>query len=228
MVHVLGPLIGLTLLAADADKSSTHRYLRPEGGKYVLACELTTTTSGAGSTAVSRTLSSNETMTLAIRFDKSGRVVQAEALMEAGPVKKTAVLAVADKGAATLKRGGITDYLKVSPDLVVVTDPDWGGVFQLVRRYDAKKGGKQEFASFWFHPAQAYQTATFTVERVGEDRITVSDKSLSLDRYQVQLRGGACLVWADADGKVCKVLPQKKGAAPLVLEGVEDATKDLR
>jgi hypothetical protein len=228
MTHVLWPLLGLTLLAADDEKSSTLRYLRPAGDKYVLESEVATTTNGTGSTLVSRTVRGPETMTLTLHFDKDGRVVQAEALLDANRMKKTAVLAFREKGPTTLKRGGITDYLKASPDVVVSTEPDWSDVFQLVRRYDAKKGGKQEFAGFWFHPVQAYGMPTFTIERVGTDKIMVNKASLPLERYQVHLRDGNYLVWADETGKVCKVLPQKKGEAPVVLEGIEEATKDLK
>jgi hypothetical protein len=227
MTHTLWPLIGLTLFAADAGKSTAFRYVTPAGGKYVVESEVTTTTGEDGSTFVSRTAHAPATMTLTVRLDKDGRLVRADALLETERVKKTAVLAFQDGGAATIKRGGITDYLKATPDAVVSTAPDWTAVFQLLRRYDAHKGGKQEFAGFWFHPVEAFRPVKFTIDRTGTAAVKVNDKTLSLDRYQVQLRDSGYLVWADADGKVCKVLPEGKGL-PVVLEGLEEATKDLK
>jgi hypothetical protein len=228
MAHVLGLLLSVALLAAEPEKSSTLRYLKPVGDKYVLEGEVTTTPSDTGSTFVSRTLRGAAVVTLTVRSTKDGQVVNAEAVVENEQTRKTAVLTFFDKGVVSLKRAGITDYLKASPTVVVTTAPDWTDGIQLVRRYDAQKGGKQEFAGMWFHPVEACQTLTLTIERVGKDKIMVNDNVLPLERYQVQLRSGSYLVWADADGKVCKILPQQKGAAPLVLEGVEEATKDLK
>ncbi len=228
MIHLLGPLLGLVLLAADEEKSSSLRYVKPAGEKYVLESEMTTTTTGDGSTLRTRTQYGNETLSVLIRFDKSGQLAQAEAVQEVKLVKKTAVLAFQAKRPTTLKRGGITDYLQTTPDTIVATDPDWTAVFQLVRRYDAKKGGKQQFNGFWFHPTQPYRPLTIHMERVGADKIMVAGKSLPLERYQVQGLDGDYLFWADATGKVCKVLPQKKGEAPVVLEGLEEATQNLK
>jgi hypothetical protein len=189
---------------------------------------VTTTANGDGSTLVSRTVRGGETMTTTIRFDKDGRVVKAEAVREVNRVKRTAALAFQGAKPTLLKRGGITDYLKAPADVVVATEPGWCDVFQLVRRYDAKKGGKQEFAGFWFHPVEAYRMPTFAIERVGTDKIMVANKALPLERYQVHLRDGDYLVWADAQGKVCKILPRQKGEAPVVLEGIEEAAQHLK
>ena len=227
MLPLLWSLISLPLLAADAEKSSTLHYVKPVDDKYVLESEVTTTPNDDGSTFVSRTVRGGETMTLTIRFDKKGQVVTAEAAFEKDKMKKTAALAFRDKENATLKRGGLTDYLKASPDVIVTTAPDWSDVLQLVRRYDAKKAGKQEFTGFWFHPVNAYQSLTFSIEHVGKDKIGVTDKVIDLQRYAINLRSGEYLVWADVDGKVCKILPRKKGT-PVVLEGLEELTKDLK
>jgi hypothetical protein len=227
MTHALWPLLGLTLFAADAEKNTSLRYLTPVDGKYVPQGEVITTAGEDGSTFVCRTGRAAETLTLTVRFDRDGRAIRAEALLETGRVRKSAVLAFHDKGTATVKRGGITDYLMASSDGVVVTNPDWAAVFPLVRRYDPKKGGKQEFAGYWFHPVEAFRPVKYTLDRTGTATVTVNGKSLQLDRYQVQLRDGGYLVWADAEGRVCKILPEGKGA-PVFLDGLEEAAKDLK
>jgi hypothetical protein len=228
MSHVLWPLLSLALLPADEEKSTTLHYVKPAGENYVLDSAITTTPIREGSILVSRTARGGETMTLTIHYDKSGQVTKAEAVQEINRVKKSAVLTFADRRPAMLKRGGITDYLKTSPDVILATEPSWSEVFQLVHRYDPKKAGKQEFPGFWFHPAQPYRTLTFTIERVGADKITVNTKSLLVERYQIHWHDGDYLVWADATGKVCKIQPKKKGAAPVVLEGIEEATQSLK
>jgi hypothetical protein len=228
MIHLLGPLLGLVLFTADEEKNTSLRYVKPAGAKYVLESEVTTTANGDGSTLLARTVHGPETLSLLIRFDKRGQMAKAEAEQEIKQVKKTAILAFQARRPTTLKRGGITDYLQTTPDTIVATDPEWTAVFQLVRRYDAKKGGKQQFNGFWFHPTQPYRPLTIHMERVGADKIMVAGKSLPLERYQVQGLDGDYLFWADATGKVCKVLPQKKGEAPVVLEGLEEATQSLK
>lgn len=227
MTYALWPLLCLTLVAGDAGKTTTLRYLTPAGGKYVPEGEVITTAGEDGSTFVWRTGRAAETLTLTVRFDKDGRATRAEALLETSKVRKAAVLSFLDKGTATVKRGGITDYLMAGGDGFVVTNPDWTAVFPLVRRYDAKKGGKQELAGYWFHPVEAFRPVKYVIDRTGTAAVTVNGKALQLDRYQLQLRDGGYLVWADADGRVCKILPEGKGA-PVYLDGLEEVAKDLK
>jgi len=69
---------------------------------------------------------------------------------------------------------------------------------------------------------------TFTIERLGQDTVTVGERKLSLDRYRVRLRSGDYLVWADATGRTVRLYPAGKPAAFVVLEGFEDATRELK
>jgi hypothetical protein len=129
---------------------------------------------------------------------------------------------------ARLKRDGTTDLLQAPANPVVTTAPDWSDIFELVRRYDAGKGGKQEFPGLWFHPTRPLRQLTFSVERVGDDRVKIKDGGQKLGRYRVTLRSGGYLVWARADGRVCKILPGGGRAVPVVLEGYEEATSRLK
>src|SRR5262249_35610477 len=117
--------------------------------------------------------------------------------------------------------------LAVTPDVVVTTAPDWSDIFQVIRRYDQGKGGKQTFAGLWIHPTKDVRQLTFTVEPLGEDDIVVAGKKLTLQRYRVQLRSGAYLVWADKTGRVVRLMPPGKPGAAVVLEGYEKATSGL-
>jgi hypothetical protein len=227
MTIALLPFLGLTLFAADAEKT-TLRYVKPAGEKFVLESEVTTITDNDGHTYISKTTHGAETLTLTIRYDKKGQVVVAEAVLEKNKTTKSATVTFAPNEPPLVKRGGITDLPKAKPDAIVTTAPEWNEVFQLVQRYDAKKGGKQEFTGLWFHPELAPLTPTFTIEHVGTDKVTPKDKPVTLERYKVTLKSSDYMVWADTDGRVCKVLPKGEKAVPVVLEGFEEATKELK
>ncbi|HZT81397.1 MAG TPA: hypothetical protein VFA26_14300 [Gemmataceae bacterium] len=222
------PFAAALALAAPTDAPAPLRYVRPAGDKFVRECEVATTRTDAGSTVVSTTDRGKAKMTLTLRYDKDGRLTSAEAVLADSTGTHTALLTV--KGnAATLKRGGTSDFLKLPPAPVVTTAPDWSDVFQLVRRYDAKRAGKQEFDGVWIHPTQGTLTLKFTVEHVGPDQATAKGGKLTLDHYRVRLRSGFYHVWADGDRKVYKILPAgPRGGAPVVLEGFEEATRDLK
>jgi hypothetical protein len=229
MSFALVSLLGCGLsLAAEPEKPAPLRYLRPEGDTFVLESEVSTTRAGDGTTTyVSRTERGAEKMTLTIRSDKSGRPLTAESVLEDRDGKKTANLDLQGP-MAQFKRGGVTDFFKAPADPVVTTAPDWSDVFLLVRRYDAAKGGKQDFNGLWFHPTKGLLKPTFTVEHLGGDKVKIGDKEVTLDRYQVKLRGGDYLVWAEGKDRVCKILAGDPKAVPVVLEGYETATRDLK
>lgn len=220
-------LLSCCALSADADKPTTVRYLRPAEGKWVLESAITITPTRDGTTYVSLTDRGAEKMTLTLRFNKDNQVTAADLVHETAQGKKTAALTLeGTKG--QLKRDAGTDALDVAANPIVTTAPDWSDIFQLVRRYDAKKGGKQEFAGLWIHPTRPTQMLTFTAERLGGDTIKVKGDEVKLDRYRIRLRSGDYLVWADATGRVLRLTPPGAKATPVVLEGYEDSTKDLK
>jgi hypothetical protein len=217
----------LLLGQGEAEKPKPVRYLKPDGDRFVLESEVTDTATSAGSTYVSRTVRGRETMTLTIHRAKNGTVLGAEMVHQKGEVRKTASVDLRTEP-AKLKRSGVTDLVKVPANPVVTTAPDWSDVFELVRRYDAKKGGKQEFPGLWFHPSQPTLMPTFTVERSGVDGVKVKNEAQELTRYRVGLRNASYRVWARAEGRVCKILPEGERAVPVVLEGYEEATRGLK
>ncbi|MBI1915401.1 MAG: hypothetical protein HYS12_11795 [Planctomycetes bacterium] len=228
MIPLTCVLLGCLVLGqGEAEKPKPVRYLKPEGNRFVLESEVTDTTTSTGSTYVSRTVRGRETLTLTVHRDKDGTVVGAEIVHRKGEVRKTASVDLRTEP-AKIKRGGVTDFVKVPANPVVTTAPDWSDVFELVRRYDAKKGGKQEFPGLWFHPSQPYLMPTFTIERSGADGVKVKDETQELTRYRIGLRSGGYRVWARADGRVCKILPEGERAVPVVLEGYEEATRGLK
>jgi hypothetical protein len=104
----------------------------------------------------------------------------------------------------------------------VTSAPDWSDVFQLVRLYDAKKGGEQQFAGVWIHPDNPSQELTFTITNEDVETVKVKDKDVRLGRYKVQLRSGEYVVWADAAKRVVKLSAIGPKAKPIVLEGFEE------
>jgi hypothetical protein len=228
MSFLLPLVAGCALLpAADAEKPAPLRYLRQDAGKYVPDGEVSTTGGDDGKVVTVRAERPDEKITLTLRYDGAGKLTSAEAVLDG--TRKAATLTLGEKGTGTMKRGGITDILKDLPaDPVVTTSPGWAEVLQLVRRYDAAKGGKQEFAGLWIHPVQGLQKETWTVQRQAADAVTVKDKDVKLDRYRMKLRGGDYAVWADPEGRVVRVQGLAANSAPVVLEGYEDATKGLK
>jgi hypothetical protein len=226
MSFLLPLVAGWALLpGAEPEKPLPLHYVRPDMGKYVAAADVTTTRGEDGTVVTLRT-EPPEKMTVTLRLDKSGKATGAEAVQG----RKGVTLTLGEKGTATLKRSGnITDILKDLPaNPVVAAGPDWTDVLQVVRRYDAAKGGKQEFAGMSIGPMEGFQKQTFTAERLAADTVTVKDKEVKLDRFRLKLRGGDYTAWADADGRVVRVQGLAAKAVPVVLEGFEDATRGLK
>ena len=226
MTRILCVLLGCAVVGQGAEKPAPVRYLRLAGGRYVFESEVTTARTPDGSTSVSRTVRGAETMTLTVQRDKGGRVLRAEIVQQRGKERNTASLELT-AGRARIQRGGVTDLVKAPDNPVVTTAPDWSDIFDLVRRYDAKKGGKQEFAGLWFHPTRPPLLLTFSVAKVGVVAVKVKGKEQQLDRYQVRLRSGGYRVWARGK-QVVKILPAGARAVPVVLQGYEDLTRGLK
>ncbi len=222
------PLVaGCALLpASEPEKPVTLRYVRPDMGKLVTAAEVTTARGDDGSTVTVKGLRPEDKLTLALHYDRAGHLTGADASRGG----KAATFTPGEKGTGTLKRtGGITDILKDLPaNPVVVAGPDWTDALQVVRRYDAAKGGKQELAGLSIDPVQGLQKQTFTAERQAADTVTVKDKEQKLDRYRLKLRGGDYAVWADAEGRVVRVQSLAPKAVPVVLDGYDDVTRGLK
>ena len=226
------PLVLGCLLAPHEDKPAPLRYLRPSGDKYVVESEITVTPGERGSVYTSTTNRSTDAgelkMTLTLRLDADNAIRSAEAVLTTSKGTKKATLTLF-RDHAQLRRGGTLDLLNhVANAPVVTTAPDWSDVIQLVTRYDAKKGGKQEFGGIWIHPIDQPLTPTFTIERVGEDKITLKDQDIKLFRHDIRLRSGGYRAWSDADGRVVRIVPHGSGGTPIVLEEYEVATRELR
>lgn len=224
----LGLLAWSGAASGQADRpSDTLRYVRPSGTAFVLESRVTQVESRDGVKYVSLTDRVGEKMTLTLRFDGDRRLRDAEAVRETASGKQS-VTAVFKEKEAVLTRQGKVERWKVTPDVVVTTAPDWSDIFQVIRRYDRGKGGKQTFAGLWIHPSKDVRTLSFTVEPIQEDRIEVAEKKVTLQRFRVVLRSGSYLVWADRSGRTYLLMPPGKPGARVVLEGYEKATSGLR
>jgi hypothetical protein len=229
------PLLLLLLLpgAAEAQDKQTTRYFRESEGALALESFITETRTDKGTVYVSLTDRGKEKMTLTLRFDRGGKLTSAETLIEGTDLKGKKAKASAEltlKGGSYLLRrpGNITEFYTLPPDVVVTTAPDWSDIIQVLRRYDRKKGGKQEFAGFWFHPIQPPRKLTFTVEKLGDVTAGVNGEKHTLGKYRVELRSGAYFVWAEADGRVVKLMPSGNAKAAVYLEGFHEVTKRLK
>lgn len=232
MTPVLPLVLGCLLATAQDDKPIPLRYLRPAGDKYVVESEITVTPGEHGSTYTSTTSRTSDDgdvkMTLTLNLDANNAIRSAETTLVTPKGKKTATLTLF-KDHARLKAGGTTELLNRVPEApIVTTAPDWSDIIQLVTRYNAKKGGKQEFGGIWFHPVEQPLTPTFTIERVGEDKITLKEKDVKLRRHDIHLRSGNYRAWSDDEGRIVRIVPHGADSVPVVLEGYEEATRELK
>jgi hypothetical protein len=232
MTPVLPLILGCLLAQTADDKPTQFKYMRPEGDKYVVESEITLTPGKRGFTYTSVTNRGTDKdsvkMTLTIHFDANNIIQSAETVLATPKASKKATLTLY-KDHARLKRSGTTDILNRVPESpIVTTAPDWSDIIQLMKRYDAKKGGQQEFGGIWFHPEEDLLMPTFTIERVGKDKITLGDREIELHRHDIQLRSGGYRAWSDDDGRIVRIVPRGSGGSPVVLEGYEAATKELK
>jgi hypothetical protein len=210
--------------SADPEKPSVSRYTRPAGDKFVLESEITTSSKGPESTYTSLTDRGNEKMTLTLRY-RDKKLTSAEAI-QSTKEKSSTVQMTTNGTTAEIRRGEKVETIKDIPEPIVTTAPDWSDIFLLVQRYDAKKGGKQDFVGLWIHPVKETLKLSFSIEHQGTTSITVKERKIALDQYRITLRSGAYLVWADESRTVYKLI-SANGKGPVFLEGFEDATKDL-
>jgi hypothetical protein len=194
----------------------------------VVEGELWVEPTAKGTVYTSSTERDGDKMTLILRYDKGNRLVAAEAAL-ANPQGKRHAVMTFQGGMALVKRGGVTDFHRLTGEPVVVSPPDWGDVLQVVRRYDRKKGGQQEFAGLTLHPNFPPQASSLTIERQGINSIGMpGENATMLERYQVRNRAGEYTVWADASGRVYKLVSRQPNATPVVLDGQEEATRELQ
>ncbi|MCI0461940.1 MAG: hypothetical protein L0Z62_33730 [Gemmataceae bacterium] len=220
--------ICLSGLAGGAGPQAEEtRYFRQAGEKLALESVVTVRRDGKATVLVSVTDRGAEKMTLSVRLDGEGRLLSAEAIQETKAGKKVATLTPRGKSALLKREGGLTEELPLAERPVVTTAPDWTDIFEVVRRYDRERGGKQEFPGLWIHPTQPARVLTFTAERLGEDPVTLKGRKLALGRYRVTLRSGAYLVWAEG-GRVHKLMPEGRPAGAVFCEGSDEATRGLK
>jgi hypothetical protein len=229
---VLLALSPLSFAAPPEEKAKEEKwhYLRPGPDRFVTECRFTLQQKD-GWTITSVTERGTTPLTLTTRYDREDRLQGAEASQTIKD-RKTTVRVAVDGGKVKVQRDGQDAQEFEAPEGVVVTSaPDWTDTFLLCRRYDRKRGGKQEFAALWIHPVQPALRQTFTIERQGKDSVEHGGKKVELDRYVIHIRtNSAYVAWADSQGQMIKLapLPFKPTAANwLVLEGYEKSVDRL-
>jgi hypothetical protein len=213
------------------DSAQKLRYLRPAGLQFVSECEFTLTRGENGSTIESVTQRGPVKLTVTARYDAKDLLRAAEVTLLMKDQKKTAAVSVVAGKARVLRDAQAAQEFDAPKGVIVTSAPDWTDTFLLCRRYDRDKGGKQQFAGLWIHPVEHSQRLTFAIERHGAEMIEHAGKKLKLDRYTIWLRGNSSYAaWADADGKMIKLVPlpfNENAMNWLVLEGYEKSAAGL-
>src|SRR5262245_26326065 len=103
-----------------------------------------------------------KTLTVTTRYDAANTLLEASAVAADGK-EKPSVRVTVKEGRARVKRDdGTTQEFDAPAGVIVTSAPDWTDTFLLCRRYDRKKGGKQELPGLWIHPHQPSQRLTFS------------------------------------------------------------------
>jgi hypothetical protein len=219
-------------IAGEKNLAGTFRYLRRTGSATATTTECTFTmpSEKKGWSIKSVTERGKGRLLLNARFDSNDRLLAADVAWIMGDQEKTASVSVKNAKAHILRQGKEAQVFGVPPGVIVTSAPDWTDTFLLCRRYDRRKGGKQEFAGLWIHPEKAALRLTFTIERSGGDTIEHQGKKMKLDRFLIRLRNNSMYAaWADEKGRMIKLHPLPLRAEDhLVLEGYEKSAAKLR
>lgn len=225
-------LLGSLALGGATTTTETARYLRPAGTTYATECEFTLKRDKAGWSIESVTRRGATTMIVSARFDAKDVLISAAATLAGTNAKQSAQVRMNGGKAAVRREGKPALNFDVAAGVIVTSAPDWTDTFLLCRRYDRARGGRQEFAGLWIHPTEPCRRLTFIIERDGAAMLEHAGKRVRLDRYTIQLRGGSRYVaWADADGRMIRLvpLPVRAGVVSgLVREGYEKTALSLR
>lgn len=235
IIKVVAVVTGIWLVAAAvaADKKDEEkfRYLRIGKGKPITECTFVLERDGARFSISSVTGRGDASMTVTASYAAGDVLLSASAALTRGDLKQQALVGVQDGTARVKRPSQDAQEFAVPAGVIVTSAPDWTDTFLLCRRYDLKKGGKQEFAGLWIHPEQAAQRLTFTIEKQGSDSIDHDGQKMDLNRFLIRIRNNSpYAAWANDKGRMLKLvsLPFKEGGAELVLEGYEKSAAGLR
>jgi hypothetical protein len=225
-------LVAACVALADGEDAppETVRYVRPAGDKFVTECEFVIARDGSGWRITSRTDRGATMMVVETRYDSEDRLTGARAQLTGGSAKVVTVK-VEDGRARVERADAAAAEFNVPKGTIVTSAPDWSDAFQLCRRYDRTRKGKQEFPALWIHPGQPARRLTFSVEWEGADRVERDGKAVELGRYRIRIRdGSAYAAWADAEGVLVRLvpLPSKRTAPGFTREGYEKAAAGLQ
>ena len=227
VIAIAGILV-LNVYPSRADESSGEiRYVRPVGDKYVTECTFALSRDKTGWSIMSQTGS----MQVEAKYDADDNLQNAKATLMSGKSSKSATVQVQDGKAKVERDAAEPQEFDVPKRTIVTSAPDWSDVFQLCRRFDRTKNGKQEFPALWIHPEKPARRLTFTIEVLGNVHIMHDGKAVELARFQIHIRdNSAYMAWAQADGRMVKLLPlpAKDSAPGMTLEGYEKSAAGLR
>jgi hypothetical protein len=211
-------------ISAVDEQAETARFLRPSGSDWASETEIELRETKDGLVIGSVTGGEMSKLKLVARFDSENRLVEATVTIERGDEKQTARVTVTDGKASVTRHNGEDTELDCPRGVLVTSAPDWTDAFLMARRYDRALGGKQEFPGLWIHPSQQPLRPTFTISREGSDAVKNQGELVQLDRYNITLRGGSRYVgWADARGRLIRLIPESAPRGGIVRKGWEQA-----
>lgn len=215
--------------AADKHASSSKvQFLRVSGSEFVKETEIQLSRTKESLAITSSTQRGEQTLTVTSRFDAKNELTSAKVTLRQGKRVQSASVTVTDGIARVVRDGQETNELECPGGVIVTSAPDWTDAFMAVRGYDPQGDTTQKFSGLWIHPTREPLKLALTLTRLGHDSVTMSDKSVNLDRLLLVLRGGSkYVVWRNQQGQLVRLLPAK-GSGGIVLTGWESATRDLK
>ncbi len=211
------------------EKHESIRYLRRTASGFATEAEIRIDSGPQGTTITSVTGRSDAGLTVKSSYDAKGVLTEARVSTQRGGDRQEATVSAGDGKARVMRHDGTAQEFDCPAAVIVTSAPDWTDSVLAVRRYDRRKGGKQEFAGLWVHPVQPPQRLTFSLTRQGDDVVKHAGQDARLTRLLLVLRGGSrYVVWADDEGRMVRLAPEKAADQGIVLAGWEDAAAEFR
>jgi hypothetical protein len=223
-------VVNLPTPASPADeKPETIRYLRRTAAGFSTEMEIRIVVAPDATTITSVTGRPDANLTVRSSYDAVGKLREARVSTLRGGDRQEATVSAADGKARVTRHDGATQEFECPAGVIVTSAPDWTDSVLAVRRYDRRKGGKQEFAGLWVHPVQPPQRLTFSLTLEAYDDVKHAGREVRLARMLLVLRGGSrYIVWADDAGRMVRLVAEKAADQGIVLVGWEDAAGEFR
>lgn len=230
LVGVSGLLGRIARAQTDEPAAELFQYVRPAGSEFIPETEFKLETMTTGLVITSVTQQGQQKLTLVSRYRGEQELLQASvAVLRAGQPEESAEVRVTGERGRILRGDLPVVTLPCPPGVIVTSAPDWTDAFLAVRRYRHMGPATQTFAGLWIHPQREPLELSIQLTKIGQVSVRRGEEPQQLDRFRLILRAGTTYtVWGNSQQQLVRLLPAKASSGGIMLQGWEDATRELR